>query len=166
MFRPAFPGPACFGSMMLLPFKANTDRRRPHGRARFHGRSVGVVAVGTGIDDPLLLPAGHPLAVGADFVYILTGEDNYNAFTVDVNGRYPVFQPPGGLVVSVMGGLNLFRWSFDSEGFSESASDISPAAGGRVDYDLGAVSVFGQAQFVITGDSNGLTVGGGVGFTP
>ncbi len=131
----------------------------------FAGLSYNDHASDPGILVGAAIPVG-PLAVGADFVYILTGEDNFNAFTVDVNGRYPVFQPPGGVIVSVMGGLNLFRWSFDSEGFSESATDVSPAAGARVDYDLGPVSVFGQGQFVIAGDSNGITFGGGVGFTP
>ena len=110
-----------------------------------------------------VLPVG-PVDVGGDFTWLLV--DDFNVFTIDVNGRYPVFQAPGGPKVSVTAGVQIDRWSIDVSEFSESGTEIGPTAGARVDYSLGSIGVFGQAQYVIAGESDGLTGGAGVTFTP
>jgi hypothetical protein len=57
--------------MMLLPFQSNANRLTCLGWPWSHGRFVGVVAVGTGEDHPLILPAAHPLAMGAKIPVLL-----------------------------------------------------------------------------------------------
>lgn len=57
---------------MLLPFQANAHRWYWLRLAWFHGWFVGVVAVGTGEDDPFLLPAAYPLSVATEIPVLLT----------------------------------------------------------------------------------------------
>ena len=112
-----------------------------------------------------LQPARSVVGLG-DFTYLFASEDDTNAFMVDVNAGYPVFSAPAGPAVSVIGGLNVFRWSYSFEGFRASGTDVSPAAGARLGHSFGPSDVFGQGQYVIAGDFDGITFGGGVSFMP
>jgi hypothetical protein len=58
--------------MMLLSFQAKANRLPWLGWPWLHGWFVGVVAVGTGENDPLTLPAAHPLAMGAEIPVFLS----------------------------------------------------------------------------------------------
>jgi hypothetical protein len=57
---------------MLLPFQANANSGGWFRWPWFHSRLVGVVAVGTGEDDPFLLPAAYPLSVATEIPVLLT----------------------------------------------------------------------------------------------
>jgi hypothetical protein len=57
--------------MMLLSFQAKANRLPWLGWPWLHGWFVGIVAVGTSDNDPLTLPAAHPLAMGAEIPVLL-----------------------------------------------------------------------------------------------
>ena len=58
--------------MMFLPLEANANRRGRFGFARFHGRGVWVMALGTAEYDPFSLPAAYPLSMTAKIPVPLT----------------------------------------------------------------------------------------------
>jgi hypothetical protein len=58
--------------MMFLSFQTNADRWLWTGSPRVHGRFVGIVAFGTGEDDPVILPAAYPLSMAAEKPVFLT----------------------------------------------------------------------------------------------
>ena len=57
---------------MFLSFQANADRWLWPGLPWLHGRFVGIVAFGTGEDDPFILPAAYPLSMSAEIPVFLT----------------------------------------------------------------------------------------------
>ena len=57
---------------MLLPFQTRANRLRWHRCSWLHGWLVGIVAFGTGEDDPFILPAAYPLSMSAKIPVFLT----------------------------------------------------------------------------------------------
>ncbi len=57
--------------MVLLSFQAKANRLSWHGWPWLHGWFVGIVAMCTGENNPLILPAAYPLAMGTEIPVLL-----------------------------------------------------------------------------------------------
>ncbi len=160
-------------ALSLAAPKATTAQGLPsvHAGLAFssHVEDAGVMAGG-------YFPILDGIKVGGEFTYYFTddfGAVDFTLWTLNINALYNLIAQASGLDVSLLGGVNVLRWSgsYDGGGFNgfgglvefeTSGTDIGLNAGAVAVYPVGPVDLFGKAHAVLGGGSGGVVIGAGI----
>lgn len=98
----------------------------------------------------------------ADFTFLFP--EAGSAFEINANGHYVFSDNGAGQLFYAIGGLSIYRFSFDIDlgvfgGVNSSFTDVGFNAGAGVNIPLGGVTGYAEAKYAIGGSQIGLAVG-------
>ncbi len=145
-------------AMVATPGLAHAQSTVVGGLGAYH---TDLEAVGIGAYASFAVPDLHEnISINPSFVYYFPDVGDAFEINGDVVYRFPVEN--ASIVPVAFAGLNIFRVSFSSGGFSASSTDIGLNLGGAVVFPLESVRPLAGAKFEIQ-DGTGFVIFGGLG---